>query len=617
MTKISNKNFKNAICCIKYKTTIKYIVMLRLLSIFILATLMACNNSNTKESLSASLMINHLGYLKDNPKKLVLQTTTDFTPDNFIIANESGETVFESKFEKGGKVDNWHTGNAYAGDFTTFNETGKYYIIAQLNGQEVKSELFEIKEGNFALDYIPLLIEGFQHERCAGEFDEKDKQSTFFGSREDIVDVHGGWYDASGEKGKYLSHLCFSNYMTPQQTPIVVWNMLEALDILSPDLKDNVMAKNLFDEALFGADFLMRMQDKEGYFYTNVFANWSSDPTKREICAYEGIVGKKTEDYKAALREGAGVTIAALARISQKEIAGDYTSVDYLNAAQKGFDHLLENNLEYADDGKENIIDVYCGLLAATEIYMASKNEKYQEHAKTFLNKLLDYQKSDENFENWWSATEDGSRPFFHGAEAGLPLIVLHRYLQIEENEETRAKVIDAIKKSVNHEIAITNEVLNPYGYARQYIKPVDENKKSSFFLPHKNETGYWWQGENARLASLASAFQIVMPLLDDEQKAKAQTYATDQINWILGMNPYDAGMLAGAGRNNPDYNVNGKSYNFKGGVSNGITAGFEDESDIGFMPLPQNNDPGENWRWSEQWIPHGAWLILALASSN
>ena len=45
----------------------------------------------------------------------------------------------------------------------------------------------------------------------------------------------------------------------------------------------------------------------------------------------------------------------------------------------------------------------------------------------------------------------------------------------------------------------------NPFGYARQYVKDPG-GKRAAFFMPHRNETGYWWQGENARLASLAAA---------------------------------------------------------------------------------------------------------------
>ena len=34
------------------------------------------------------------------------------------------------------------------------------------------------------------------------------------------ADLHGGWYDASGDVSKYLSHLSYANYMNPQQTPL-------------------------------------------------------------------------------------------------------------------------------------------------------------------------------------------------------------------------------------------------------------------------------------------------------------------------------------------------------------------------------------------------------------
>jgi hypothetical protein len=29
---------------------------------------------------------------------------------------------------------------------------------------------------------------------------------------------------------------------------------------------------------------------------------------------------------------------------------------------------------------------------------------------------------------------------------------------------------------------------------------------------------------------------------------------------------------------------------------------------------MPSETDPTQSWRWSEQWIPHGAWLFAALA---
>jgi hypothetical protein len=585
--------------------------------ILLIISMISCKNNTKTDKGDSKILINHVSYQIGQPKRLVFQTQSDKAPEKFRILDKKGKTVYESAFEKGGKISQWHTGNAYAGDFTELNTEGQFYIITDYNDQTIKSESFVISGNKIRNECLPLLIQGFQSERCAPPYDTKDRKMSFFGQRNDTVDVHGGWYDASGEKGKYLSHLCFSNYFNPQQTPMVVWNMLESAELYSGSgqEKDKKLLKELLDEAVYGSDFLVRMQDKEGYFYTNVFAGWTADPDQREICAFEGQDGKRTEDYQAAFREGGGISIAALARTAKTGITGDYDPETYLNTAIKGFDHLLKYNMKYVDDGKENIIDKYTALLAATELFNTTGEKKYLEHARNFAKELTGYLRSDGKYDSWWSADSDGKRPYFHAAEAGLPLISLYRYLQIEKDDNFRDMAISAINKSVNHEIKITGEVNNPFGYARQYVKSPGSEKYASFFIPHKNETGYWWQGEDARLASLAAAFNLVSPYLDPDIKKKAREYALNQINWILGLNPYDACMLEGIGRNNPDYQEGGKSKNYTGGICNGITGGFDNESDIAFKPLPQNDDESQRWRWSEQWIPHSAWFILAVSS--
>jgi hypothetical protein len=37
------------------------------------------------------------------------------------------------------------------------------------------------------------------------------------------VDVWGGWKDAGGDYGKYLSHLSYANFFNPQHTEKLVW----------------------------------------------------------------------------------------------------------------------------------------------------------------------------------------------------------------------------------------------------------------------------------------------------------------------------------------------------------------------------------------------------------
>ena len=132
--------------------------------------------------------------------------------------------------------------------------------------------------------------------------------------------------------------------------------------------------EELIKEAMYGADFLVRMQDPEGYFYMTVFDNWSGDPEKREICAYKGQNGIRSADYQAGFRQGGGMAIAALAKAGRSGVDGVFSKEQYVQKAAFGFDHLLKHNQDYLDDKTENIIDDYCFLLAAVELYETTKD---------------------------------------------------------------------------------------------------------------------------------------------------------------------------------------------------------------------------------------------------
>ena len=90
-----------------------------------------------------------------------------------------------------------------------------------------------------------------------------------------------------------------------------------------------------------------------------------------------------------------------------------------------------------------------------------------------------------------------------------------------------------------------------------------------------------------------------------------ARNAAHHWISWVFGANPFDLCMLQGHGRNNPSYDFG--YHNAPGGICNGITSGFDDENDIAFLPSKVGDDPAQRWRWSEQWLPHAAWMLFAL----
>ncbi|HHF3117332.1 TPA: glycoside hydrolase family 9 protein [Vibrio alginolyticus] len=560
------------------------------------------------------LLTNHIGYERLGPKKAIIQTEqphlSSYTAQ--LICATSEQTVATFAVEEQGKVANWHQGYFYLIDFSSFTTSGDYFLQVE----DTRSSSFIVGEHILLDQTLSDVIHYFKSQRCGGIFDQQDRQLPVLNSNKK-VDVHGGWYDASGDVSKYLSHLSYANYLNPQQTPMVVWNILKGVSLLegSEDIAAFTRTR-LIEEALFGADFLVRMQNEKGFFYMTVFDKWSKDTAQREICAYETQLGHKFDDYQAGFRQGGGVAIAALAAASRLSVHGEYDQQKYRNAAENGYWHLKEHNTQYLNDGEENIIDEYCALLACVELFKATKETRYLEESRLWAQRLVARQMSDEQIQHFWSANQDGSRPYFHAAEAGLPVIALCEYLSIEDDSARAESVKRIVNLACEFEVTISNKVINPFGYPRQYVKGVNESKREAFFVAHNNESGYWWQGENARLGSLATMAYLAQPhIASQEVQQQLSVFAQDALNWVVGLNPYDMCMLDGHGRNNPDYLPQYGFFNAKGGVCNGITGGFEDEEDIAFNPPAQKEDVLQNWRWGEQWIPHGAWYLLAIIS--
>ena len=59
------------------------------------------------------------------------------------------------------------------------------------------------------------------------------------------------------------------------------------------------------------------------------------------------------------------------------------TTPTILRPPKTRFDYLEANNLRMTNDGKENIVDDYCALTAATELYRATKKEMYKRLRQT------------------------------------------------------------------------------------------------------------------------------------------------------------------------------------------------------------------------------------------
>ncbi|MEE9364056.1 MAG: glycoside hydrolase family 9 protein [Cellulophaga sp.] len=357
----------------------------------------------------------------------------------------------------------------------------------------------------------------------------------------------------------------------------------------------------------------MNIKIPGGSFYRNV-SSWSEGKLAkdREIIPSN----EETGEFNVGYREGGGVVIATLAMASMAQISGEYDNNHYLRTAEDAFEFLEKNNTKIARDGKENIVDDYCALLAAVELYKATNKEVYKKVANKRAQNLMSRLITTKKHKNYWRA-DDNDRPFFHAADAGYPVVSLLNYAAIVDNE-TKKEVLQIVRKSMEFEIEITNNVTNPFGYARQYVQDITGKRQDGFFFPHKTETNGWWQGENARIASLASAARLAAQHFPNDTRFanKLKKYALNQLNWVLGLNPYDSSMLEGSGRNNPQYLFYG-SYEYKaapGGIVNGITAGLNNYNDIDFEKGYVVTGKDDDWRWLEQWLPHTSWYLYAVS---
>jgi glycogen debranching enzyme len=140
------------------------------------------------------------------------------------------------------------------------------------------------------------------------------------------------------------------------------------------------------------------------------------------------------------------MAIAALARISQWHQDGAFTSRQYLAGAERAFAHLQVNNLKYDDDGKENIIDDYCALMAATELWLATGKPVYRDAARLRAAHLEGRMSPAGYF-----ISNDADRPFWHAADAGLPVVALARYLDAEKDDAARTAALTTIRQALDY----------------------------------------------------------------------------------------------------------------------------------------------------------------------
>lgn len=593
----------------------------------------------TASAAESKVLTNHLGYEAGGPKHAVIHSKAGDEFSSCALKNYADDrTVLTVTPEAAGPVQKWRDWYFWTLDFDSFTSEGEYYLDCAGKQQPARSFPFRVQKLILERNTLSDVIYYVKEERSSGLMDQADRHLSFDGRKQGTLDAHGGWWDATGDYGKHLSHLSFSTYFNPQQIPFTVYSLFKSYEQLNQrNIPETARYKDrLLDEAMFGADYLVRVKNPAGSFYRSI-TNGGVDqrPEQRKVAGEMKQFGifqsadkppadmiqqaDNDREYEVSYRSGGGVATAALAIASTFSFSGEYHSADYLKAAEDGFRYLEANSLRMTNDGKENIVDDYCALTAATELYKATKKDVYKQAADRRARSLLSRLISSGPYHDYWRA-DGGDRPFFHASDAGFPVVSLLYYSGIADSQ-TKAEILATVKKSFSSQLALTTEVANPFGYARQLVQDKTGKRHTSFFFPHNSDAAPWWQGENARLASLAAAAYLSAKQFPDDPdfQNKLHAFAANQLNWILGLNPFDSSMMNGVGRNNPQYLFfdSWEFTNAPGGISNGITSGFRDEDDIDYNLTYKQTGADNDWRWQEQWLPHASWYLLAVSAED
>lgn len=584
---------------------------------------------------SVRVVVDQVGYEPQAAKlALVVATQAEPAPATFSLVNvDSGKTVLDRPLASAGQVYDWRGMAFWNADFSDWHEPGRYAVRVLSPAGRVESCPFNIGEAVLERHTLSNVLYYFKGQRASGDFDRADRHLAIPDQPNEFVDAHGGWYDATGDYGIHLSHQNLTSYFNPQQVPLVAWSLLAGYRMLESRKDDNFSEyqRRMLDEGLYGADYLVRIKRPDGSFFESISApgkeklakdraignpNWrtqiktsTADSTEHHLDAV------RPHTYEASFRAGGGMSIAALALASTMPEQGDFTRGQYLAAARDAFSFLSRRNGELLNDEVENIVDDYCVLMAATELYRASHEDQYRAAASARARSLMARLTTAGKWHDYWRADAQ-TRPYFHPSDAGLPVISLLNYYKVAPPEEQKI-IRDAVRRSLQFELAVTGEVNNPFGYARQLVRMGDGSVRSVFFLPHDTEAAPWWQGEDARLASLAAAARMAMSLFSDEPeyRSKLSNYAWNQLHWILGRNPFDVSLLIGSGHGDAAYMFfhSYKYTNAPGAIVNGITASADSEDGIAFNQGFAVTGKDEDWRWTEGWLPHSAWYLYAI----
>ncbi|MBK8501828.1 MAG: glycoside hydrolase family 9 protein [Saprospiraceae bacterium] len=559
------------------------------------------------------ILVNHAGFMPNASKICVVRNNFERQFD--VIQIPAQKVVFSGRF----KPDSGDFGDYSSGDFSEITEEGMYYILSDT----LRSFPFKIGRDVYEPG-MDLIVSYFSKQRCGGSttgyltpchLDDGVRMDN--GKHQD---VSGGWHDASDVR-KWVG--------------ATIYGMIGLAKIYEKYPKSGRVA--LLDELQWGNRYFLNMQEPAGFIMSYIGGDvqkhsdsnrWTDNkmgddegelrfakPNAGKSTADMLLIGDKDDrviktDPPDIMGQYNFVTAEAMmARITKKKDRS--YSNRCLAAAQKCFEWCKTS------DEQENQGVLGASIQAATELYKTTKDKVYINFATDRANQLRELQELNlqKEISGFYYQPHDKNEPYKNVWNGCMEFYALCDLVMLFPKHPDGGIWKEMISRySVNYLRVIAdknsfgivpfglftekdpggNRVIGDFWY-RYFMQPEDE----------------WWVGINSNLASAGLGLWKASEALNN---AELKVYAQHQLDWILGVNPFNSSTLIGIGYNHPKHFPGSTFYPqtpvIYGAVMNGLGGDHDDQPVIG----------NGNWQISEYWTPmvaHTLWLMAEMSAEK
>jgi hypothetical protein len=545
-----------------------------------------------------TMLTNHLGFTPDAAKVCLRGGPAEGA---FIVREVyTGAAIFEGRLVRVRSDLGVYT----LGRFDAVRKPGVYVVEA---GRE-RTQPFRVGHRVYQ-STLQSIVSYFTLQRC-GDTERGWRGAPCHlddGRRGDTLahqDVEGGWHDACDIR-KWVDATIFG---------MVGLSQLKA--VLDPAWDEG----EILDELRWGNRYFLKMQEPEGYVMNycggDYFVHADNNRWTDNV---------ESEDDRMIDVRPAGITAQWLFVLAQARAAEQAQPVDpdYAEiceaAARRCLDWLLATERTHTAGELGAAIPALLALHARTGV------DYLFDRALAFAERLLRLQVTravDSRSPVWgffWDRRDPDQQPTslepFKAISRGCwPLIGLCALLEAAPDHPQAVAWREGVRLFCDRYLAPMASRnafgIVPFGLYRHAVGG-DRRVGKFWYRWFMEANPGWYVGINANLASTGVGLAKAGRLLEEPAWSDL---AQRQLDWILGVNPFNASTVMGAGHNNPQH-MFGLEYDpptpyLPGAVMNGISGDEADEPQL---------RPGA-WQETEYWTPMVAftmWLMAELSAGS